>query len=107
MSRFGMRSSRFRALPDYNRRAWEWKSLADAVFDEPLEREMKLLKFVRKHDKRRRIDFDLRNVTYLNVGGQAAPRKHFLTKEFVQVPRGYAYEACFVHFLNRSIQFLD
>src|SRR5438552_13038008 len=43
ISGVGMRSSRLRALPDYNRRAWEWKSLADTVLDEAFEREMQFL----------------------------------------------------------------
>src|SRR5580692_7218353 len=87
ISGVGMASGHLCPLLDYNRRPREWKPLADAVFDEPLEREVQFLDLVRKHDKRWRVDFHLRNETNLYFRRQSAPRQHFSPEELVQILR--------------------
>src|SRR5436190_3463468 len=77
ISRGGMASSRLRTLFDYNRRPREWKPLADAVLNESLEREVQFLNFVRKHDERRWVGFDLCDVFDFHISGQSASRQDF------------------------------
>ena len=55
------------ALLDYNGGPGERKSLADPVFDETFEGEVKFLYLIGKHHKGRRIHSDLRNVTDLHI----------------------------------------
>ncbi len=95
------------ALLDYNRRPGEWKSVADAVFDESLEREMQFPGFVREHDKRRRIDLHLGDVADLDVRRQTAPQQDLLPEEFIQIARRNPDKPRLVHLIDQSIKFLD
>src|SRR5438132_1404921 len=54
-------------LLDYNRRPRERKSLANPVLNESLERKVKLLHLIRKHDERGRIDLHLRDVSNFHI----------------------------------------
>src|SRR5215831_8696717 len=90
-------------LFDYNRRPREWKSLAYPVLDEALERKVQFLHFIGKHDERRGVDLNLRDISNFDIGWQPAARQGFAFKELVQVPCRNPDKPRFVNVVDQSI----